>query len=418
MKKNNKQGFWAMFLTVAAVVALLAVAGGYFYASTKGQKDVLDKPAGLEPAQVNLLEESVEAHRRLDKLLLQKNNWQLVENSLEEKELEVVESGNKVTISQRDLAIGVPPSSTLTGAAAWVQERIEPEGLVLISSRSDYYHNYDAYRIEVGVRIKAGDGTMDFPTDTLTFFHNHNLEIKDRDVKPVPEAKPAEKHREEYNGRLAIIVDDCGTDMNTVRALLNINIPFSFAILPEKPFSSDILSLVNSKKRIAMLHLPMEPMDKSQMSEGTRTIQVGMSSKDQVKLLQKHLNGLFGVAGVNNHQGSRATADEKTMTTILKELQKRDLFFVDSRTSSKSVAKDKALELGVSTARNDVFLDNSSDVEEIRKQIYKAMELAHKQGTAIAICHARVNTVKCWQKYGEEFKATGITFVPVTELLY
>ena len=79
---------------------------------------------------------------------------------------------------------------------------------------------------------------------------------------------------------------------------------------------------------------------------------------------------------------------------------------------------DMAKQMGVATARNDIFLDNSSNVEDIRKQIYKAFAMAEKNGSAIAICHARPNTAKCWQLYAEEFKKSGITFVPVNKLLY
>ena len=106
------------------------------------------------------------------------------------------------------------------------------------------------------------------------------------------------------------------------------------------------------------------------------------------------------------------------MTTVLQELRNQDLFFVDSRTSSKSVARDKAVAMGVPTARNDIFLDNSSDVQAIRKQIYKAMDIAEKNGSAIAICHARPNTAKAWSMYAEEIKNTGIELVPITDLLY
>ena len=82
------------------------------------------------------------------------------------------------------------------------------------------------------------------------------------------------------------------------------------------------------------------------------------------------------------------------------------------------VAKEVAKANGVFTARNDIFLDNSTDVEAIRMQIYKAMEMAEKHGDAVAICHARPNTARCWKQYRDEFVETGINFVPITELLY
>ena len=176
--------------------------------------------------------------------------------------------------------------------------------------------------------------------------------------------------------------------------------------------------MVKAKGRVPMLHLPMEPIDRSAMSEGAATIRTDLSAAEKLSLTRRALNSLPGVMGVNNHQGSKATADKDTMRVVLQELRRQKLFFVDSRTNSASVARNMAQQLDVSTARNDIFLDNSSDVQAIRQQIYKAFAMAEKNGSVIAICHARPNTAKCWEMYAAEFKRTGITFVPVTELLY
>ena len=94
------------------------------------------------------------------------------------------------------------------------------------------------------------------------------------------------------------------------------------------------------------------------------------------------------------------------------------MFFIDSNTSSKSVARDVARSMRASTARNDMFLDNEADVEYIRKKIYEAFARAERNGSVIAICHSRAATAECWKKYAAEFKASGIEFVSVTNLLY
>ena len=129
----------------------------------------------------------------------------------------------------------------------------------------------------------------------------------------------------------------------------------------------------------------MEPSNRSAMSEGSRTILTDMKEKEIRKLTQKAIESLPGIVGVNNHQGSKATSDKRVMETVLREVKKQGLFFVDSKTIATSVARDMAREMGVKTARNDVFLDNSKDVEDIRNQVYKAIEMAEKYGSAIAI---------------------------------
>lgn len=422
--QKKKSGSKYAIVILLAVVAVIAIASGLFYANSKNEKDVLDKKDGDTPQQISLLDESIEAQRLVDNILLQKNNWQLMENASGEKEVEVEESGAKVKISQRELAVGIPSSTSTTGAAAWLQEKVEGAGLVYISGKPVKYKKWDAYQAEVGLSVKAGQGKKDFVVDTITFFHNDNLKKKDKDVKDLPEEEAVENAKEQqgtvrqFRGKIAIVIDDCGYDLASVHTLLDTGLPFSYAILPFKPYSSDVLELVKSRGRVPMLHLPMEPMNAGAMSEGANTVRTNLSAADKLALTRRAVNSLPGIIGVNNHQGSKATSDAATMKVVLGELRSQGLFFLDSRTTAASVACDMAQRLGVATARNDIFLDNSSNVADIRAQIYKALALAQKNGSVIAICHARTNTAKCWKLYAEEFKKTGITFVPVTELLY
>lgn len=413
-KRKKSSGNHVVLLALVTILAVLAVAAGMFYAFGRSEKDIMDNKDSKEKKEVSLLDESIEAQRILDNILLKKTNWQLIEREHGEKDVNVAGVNTSVKIAQRQLAVGVPASTDLQAAGSWLQEKAVAAGLVSISGKDSKYKDWDAYKVEIGIAVKAGSGKKQFVTDTVYFFHNSNLHGEDKDVKKVQEKPESRK----YSGKLAVIVDDCGYDMSSVRTLLNTGLPLNFAVLPYKPYSSDVLEMIKSDGRVAMLHLPMEPMDRSAMSEGSSTICTDMSKDKILELTRKAINSLPGVSGVNNHQGSKATADSATMTTVLQELRNQDLFFVDSRTSSKSVARDKAVAMGVPTARNDIFLDNSSDVQAIRKQIYKAMDIAEKNGSAIAICHARPNTAKAWSMYAEEIKNTGIELVPITDLLY
>ena len=413
-KRKKSSGNHVVLLALVTILAVLAVAAGMFYAFGRSEKDIMDNKDSKEKKEVSLLDESIEAQRILDNILLKKTNWQLIEREHGENDVNVAGVNTSVKIAQRQLAVGVPASTDLQAAGFWLQEKAAAAGLVSISGKDSKYKDWDAYKVEIGIAVKAGSGKKQFVTDTVYFFHNSNLHGEDKDVKKVQEKPESRK----YSGKLAVIVDDCGYDMSSVRTLLNTGLPLNFAILPYKPYSSDVLEMIKSDGRVAMLHLPMEPVDRSAMSEGSSTICTDMSKDKILELTRKAINSLPGVSGVNNHQGSKATADSATMTTVLQELRNQDLFFVDSRTSSKSVARDKAVAMGVPTARNDIFLDNSSDVQAIRKQIYKAMDIAEKNGSAIAICHARPNTAKAWSMYAEEIKNTGIELVPITDLLY
>lgn len=420
MTKKTKSGksSMAIIMAVVGVLILLAISFGFFYAKGTSKKDVVNggetNDKGVKV--VSLVDESIEAQRIVDNILLKKDNWQLREKNHGEEELGVEDSQTKVKLHHRNLLIGIPGETSMSGAGAWLKEKIEARGLVYINGRSDKYRSYDAYRVEVGIKAKAGEGSRSFTTDTVWFFHNRNLEKQDKDVKNLPD-KPAKELRK-YSGRLAIIIDDCGHDLDALRTLLDTNLPFSYAVLPDSEYANDALEMIKNKKRVAMLHLPMEPIDSKQMGNKKNTVCVDMTKEQKKAVIKRALDRLPGVQGVNNHQGSKATADKATMEIVMKEMKANKLFFIDSRTTAKTEIKALAKENGVFTARNDIFLDNSADVEAIRMQIYKAMELAEKQKDAVAICHARPNTARAWKIYLEELEESGINFVPITELLY
>ena len=53
-----------------------------------------------------------------------------------------------------------------------------------------------------------------------------------------------------------------------------------------------------------------------------------------------------GAIGLNNHQGSLATADRRVVRAVLSVVRERGLFFLDSRTSAASVAAEEARDAG------------------------------------------------------------------------
>ncbi len=487
-KKQEKTSRNTVLFMIFMFIIIIAAAAGMFYASGRGDKDVLDKDAGGGTKEINLMDESIEAQRIVDNILLKRSNWQLIEKEHETDEVEVTGSDNKVKISRRQLAIGIPASTDLAGAGIWVAEQAKAAGLAILSAEDSEYKGWDSFMVETGIFVKAGEGKQSFVTDTIHFYHNTNLqepdkdidsEIKDEDKEKRAEAllkdtrektkvpgadvkkdtvresdKAADKDKEKdltkdkdkkkdqkdqkkdkkekkdakkepkapavtgAGGKLAIVIDDCGYDTASVSNLTALGFPFSYAILPYKNYSSACLDIVKSTGNVAMLHLPMEPMDRSAMSEGGNTILASMDKAKITELTRKAVNSLPGIRGVNNHQGSRVTSNEEAIRAVLQELKRDGMFFLDSRTSSNSLGVSIAQQLGVRTARNDLFLDNSSDVSAIRAQVLTAINIAQKNGSAIAICHARPNTVKAWQTYADEFRATGVKFVYVTELLY
>ncbi len=218
-----------------------------------------------------------------------------------------------------------------------------------------------------------------------------------------------------YKGRLAIVIDDCGYELGPVRTLTSLPLKMTFAVIPFKPNSASALSIIRNSGHTAMLHLPMEPV--SGGSSETRFVGVGQTKAQIASFVQEAINSLPGIAGVNNHQGSKATAHGPTIRAALSVIGENGLFFIDSRTNSATVAEKEAGSLGIPTGHNSLFLDNSSDIGAIEEKIAQAVKLADRYGSVIVICHARPNTAEAWKRSYRAVLQSGITLVPAASLL-
>jgi polysaccharide deacetylase 2 family uncharacterized protein YibQ len=280
--------------------------------------------------------------------------------------------------------------------------RLRGSGGEVLETRSDTYQGQPAARIDVGLRdTLAGD--------PLTI-------ITDRIFIPLPRKPDAPKPKLSGTGRLALVIDDFGYSSDTIASFAAMPVPVTFAVLPYRPHSNEAASKALSSGHQVMLHLPMEPLSAAEQSEAS-TITVAMSDQEIRDMTAKAIKAVPGLVGVNNHQGSRATADSRVMRAALAVIKANNLFFVDSRTSGNSVAADTARQAGLRTGSNDIFLDGQNDVEYIRGQLWAAARIAARNGSAIAIGHARPATAVALREAIPELEAAGIKFVFASQLV-
>lgn len=223
----------------------------------------------------------------------------------------------------------------------------------------------------------------------------------DRDFPPVPRTgewtdlladAPLPMHRES-TPRIAIIIDDLGYDLDLARSFTDLGFPVSLSVLPMAPFTKDIVKAAQENRCEVMLHLPMEPESYPDVDAGAGALFTHMSEKEIKSLLHEYLKRVPGARGVNNHMGSRFTESEHSMDALLNELKHQGLFYVDSRTTSKTVAMDVAKRLGVAAARRNVFLDNDLTQEAMAFQWQRLLAISRQAGKAIGIAHPHPETV-------------------------
>lgn len=212
---------------------------------------------------------------------------------------------------------------------------------------------------------------------------------------------------------IAVVVDDLGYSVETAGQLVRMPMPLTWAIIPYQKHSRDTAEMARREGIPFMLHLPMEAHGKD---ERQSLVRVGMDEEAIRLAVRNALWSLPGVAGLNNHRGSRATESRFVMESVLKEVASEGLFFVDSRTSANSVAYPIAVEMGIPATLNRSFLDNEDKEDFMWSQFEKATAIAVKRGGAVVICHARPGTLGFLPRLYE--RASGdVQFVTVPEYL-
>ncbi len=201
----------------------------------------------------------------------------------------------------------------------------------------------------------------------------------------------------------------------TERAFVALPFPVTLSVLPHVRYGPAIARAADAAGKGVMLHLPMQTM--SGRYPGPGTITTSMDDAAIRTEVADDLAALPEARGVNNHEGSRATADRRVMDDVVDVLVADGRFWIDSRTSAASVAADVAHLRGVPSARRDVFLDNVDDVGAVESQLREAAARARASGSAIAIGHPRPATLLAVRTLGPEFAADGIDLTLASDLV-
>lgn len=211
--------------------------------------------------------------------------------------------------------------------------------------------------------------------------------------------------------RIAIIIDDMGHHQKLGGELLDLDLNLTYSFLPHAPFTQSQEEYAWKMGRDILVHMPMEPSNPI-FDPGPGTLRLNDTAERIVLTVEENLDLVPHAIGVNNHMGSKFTADRQAMHEVLSVLKKRELFFVDSLTTPASVGADEASEMGVRNGSRIIFLDNSQTREDICRQLKRLVAYAKKHGTGIGIGHpnrATINALKqCRELLLQQVRVVGI----------
>ena len=217
--------------------------------------------------------------------------------------------------------------------------------------------------------------------------------------------------------RLAIVLDDLGSDRSVADAIFALQVPITLSVLPYHAHSQEIAQEARKHGCEVMLHLPMQSVANETPEQ--QELRPGLKREEVEAIVIKMLESVPEADGVNNHQGSQATSNGALMDELMPVLRDAGVFYVDSRTTAETVAYDTAKRDGVKTAfRNVPFLDDVQNKAAVKRQLQIAIRGAKEKGEAIAIGHPHAVTLDALREMLPEAKKQGVRLVLVSDVVH
>ncbi len=228
---------------------------------------------------------------------------------------------------------------------------------------------------------------------------------------------------DQAKGHLAIVIDDVGRELDLFEDLLDLRFALTFSVLPGSVYAAGVQQRLlgdDRRPREVLMHLPMEPLDAAPMQLDVAAGEIYLlASDDPAQLRAKTLAALDRVphaVGVNNHMGSKLTADAEAMAAIMPALRERGVFFLDSRTTPATVAAAQAEQAGLPTLSRHVFLDHDPEREAIRTALLLAADRSLTEPT-VAIAHPSPAVIEVLREELPRLHARGVGVYPASRLL-
>jgi len=211
---------------------------------------------------------------------------------------------------------------------------------------------------------------------------------------------------------IALVIDDVGYDMAGLRRILDLSVPIAIAVIPDAPYASESAELAHQADQVVMLHLPMEPTtEKYRNNMSAAFLHEKLNAEQLRATFQANLDRVPHAEGVNNHMGSYLTQLAEPMREVMQLCHEQGLFFVDSKTSSKSVAAEMAEAAGLAWASRRIFLDHDINEEAMLKAWQRARSCVEKGQRCLVIGHPHRETLKFLEKHLSRLDASNMISV-------
>lgn len=312
----------------------------------------------------------------------------------------------KVIVSDRE--VQVPPLTFEIPFTEYVDEIVDHVGEEVASDlMSDIYTTEKILHPEKFADINE-------ELEDAIIFGEFKYDEGDKEEKPKEETLPVDENNK---AKIAIVIDDMGISPLYTNEILSLEAPITASFLTYGNAKKEVAKKAQKKGFEIMLHVPMMPHIQASLAPVTLDTEMSDDEiKEKFAEMLKRYDGIK-ILGINNHMGSKFTEDEHAMSLIMAELKEKGLYFLDSKTTPKSVGKKVAEEFEVPYIARDVFLDNENDYKYIMGQLLVLEQIAGKKGFVVAIGHPKSETYKALKTWLEHLDYDKFELIHITDLL-
>jgi hypothetical protein len=214
---------------------------------------------------------------------------------------------------------------------------------------------------------------------------------------------------------VAVVLDDVGLDRARAQRAIALPAPLTLAFMPYGRDAPALAVIARQRGHEVLLHMPMQPV--GNQDPGPQALTVDLAPAEIRARVGAALDRFGDAVGLNNHMGSRFTAERRLLVPVAEELAARGLFLVDSRTTPNAQGAHAAEEVGIPSALRDVFLDNEAKPEAIRARLVELERIARARGHAVAIGHPYDATLAVLAAWLPGLGERGFQAVPISTVV-
>jgi|GEM_PF-1090667 len=263
-------------------------------------------------------------------------------------------------------------------------------------------------------RIRDFDSAESEEVEARTASLETPIDIAASNMSPVVLAGAAPQPALVSRPQIVLVIDDVGLDVAAAERVMALPVPLTVAILPYAESSTELAALARLNGHDVLLHMPMEPVGLA--DPGPNALRIGLSDADLQARLRWAMSRVPGAIGLNNHMGSRFTADPRALRVALSAVSHTNPLFLDSLTTGESRGRAVAAGLGLRALERDIFLDHEPNAAAIEARLAEAAELAREDGFAVVIGHPHTLTLDTLTAWLESPASRGIDFVTASTL--